>query len=320
MNTATELTKFEPVPNWGRLPTGVTFRNSATSVAVDSADNVYVFNRGTEPIAVFDTDGNFVRGFGHSEFVRPHGIEIDADDNLYLVDRYGHFVQKRTNDGELVFTIGTKGKPCEWQSGGMFNNPTDIAIHPVTGELFVSDGYGNSRIHNFDPDGNHIKSWGESGTDPGQFSLPHNVCTLGTDKVVVADSMNFRLQVFTTEGEFVEQIHIHSPISVTQGKGGDEAVYVGELTAPPVMQGVSNLGAMIAVLSPELEFQQHLGGPLPGWEPGQFTFPHGMTTDSKGSIYVAEVAGSPQFSRPEYSGGYEPPLGELISLRKWIRV
>jgi len=254
MKTTTSQTKYEPVSGWAKLPMGVTFRGDATSIAVDSKDNVYVFNRGTEPIAVFDVDGNFLRGMGHDEFVRPHGIEIDRNDDLYLVDDDGHFVQKRTNDGQVVFTIGTKGQPCDWQSGGMFNRPTDVAIHPETGELFVSDGYGNSRIHKFDPDGQHMMSWGEPGTDPGQFSLPHNISMLGLDKVVVADRENFRLQIFTTGGEFVEQIHIHHPMSVTQGKGDDDNLYVGEMIPPPVQQGVRNLGAMIAVLSSEGDY------------------------------------------------------------------
>lgn len=320
MTTATSQTKFEPVAGWAKLPTGVTFRGDATSIAVDSKDNVYVFNRGTEPIAVFDTDGNFLRGMGHGDFVRPHGIEIDAEDNLYLVDDDGHFIQKRTNDGKVVFTLGTKGEPCEWQSGGMFNRPTDIAIHPGTGELFVSDGYGNSRIHKFDPDGKHMTSWGEPGTDAGQFSLPHNISMLGTEKVVVADRENFRLQVFTTDGEFVEQIHIHHPMSVTQGKGDDAALYVGEMIPPPVQQGVDNLGAMIAILSSEGEFQQHLGGPLPGEGVDQFTAPHGVSTDSQGAVYVAEVAWTNYFSSPENSGSDVLPLGEVVSLRKWRRV
>ena len=320
MVTATSQAIFEPVDRWAKLPLGVTFRGDATSVAIDSKDNVYVFNRGTDPIAVFDPEGNFIRSMGHGDFVRPHGIEIDAEDNIYLVDDDGHFVQKRTNEGEVIFTLGTRGEPCEWQSGGMFNRPTDIAIHPVTGELFVSDGYGNSRVHKFDPAGNHIRSWGEPGTDPGQFSLPHNLSMLGTDKVIVADRENFRLQIFTTDGEFVEQVHIHHPMSVTQGKGEDDAIYVGEMIPPPVQQGVKNLGAMIAVLSPDCQFQQHLGGPLPGDALDQFTAPHGISTDSTGSIYVAEVAWTNYYSRPENSGTEKLPLGEIVSLRKWRRV
>ncbi|MCI0882211.1 MAG: peptidylglycine alpha-amidating monooxygenase, partial [Chloroflexi bacterium] len=98
------------------------------------------------------------------------------------------------------------------------------------------------------------------------------------------------------------------------------AIYVGEMIPPSVNQGVRNLGAMIAVLSPELEFQQHLGGPLPGEGAGQFTAPHGITTDSQGSIYIAEVAWTNYFSSPENSGTDVPPLGEVVSLRKWRRV
>ena len=134
-NLVDSTTKFAPVDMWAKIPMGVTFRGDATSIAVDSEDNVYVFNRGNYPIAVFDKDGDFIRGFGHGDFVRPHGIEIDLDDNIYLVDDDGHFIQKRNNDGEILFTLGEKGKPCKWQSGGMFNRPTDIAIHPINREF-----------------------------------------------------------------------------------------------------------------------------------------------------------------------------------------
>jgi hypothetical protein len=137
---------------------------------------------------------------------------------------------------------------------------------------------------------------------------------------VVADRENFRLQVFTTDGEFVEQVHIHHPMSVTQGKGDDAALYVGEMIPPSVQQGVENLGAMIAILSPDGKFQQHLGGPLPGEGVDQFTAPHGVSTDSQGSIYVAEVAWTNYFSSPENSGSDVLPLGEVVSLRKWRRV
>lgn len=313
-------TKFEPVPYWAKLPMGISFYGDATSVAVDSNDHVYVFNRGTDPIAVFDSDGNFVRGMGHGEFTRPHGIEIDAEDNIYLVDDDGHYVQKRTNDGEVVFTLGTPGEPAEWQGGGMFNRPTDVAIHPATGDLFVSDGYGNSRVHRFDKDGKHVLSWGEPGSRPGQFSLPHNITMLGTDRVVVCDRENFRLQVFSLDGEFVDQWHIHHPMSITNGKNGDTSLYVGEMIPPPVQQGVRNLGARVAVLSEDGEFLQHVGAPLPGQEPDQFTAPHGIATDSQGSFYAAEVAWTNYYSRPDNSGLETPPLGEVVSLRKWRRV
>lgn len=320
LKPATAETKFEPVPNWAKLPMGISFYGDATSVSVDSEDNVYVFNRGTDPIAVFDPEGNFLRSMGHGEFTRPHGIEIDADDNLYLVDDTGHNVQKRTKDGKLLFTLGTPGKPAEWQGGGMFNRPTDVAVHPESGDLFVSDGYGNSRVHRFDKNGKHILSWGESGSRPGQFSLPHNIAMLGNDKVIVCDREMFRVQIFTLDGEFVDQWHIHHPMSITNGRNGDTSLYVGEMIPPAVQRGVPNLGAGVAVLSEDGEFLQHCGASLPGQGPDQFTAPHGIVTDSQGSFYVAEVAWTNYYSRPDNSGLDTPPLGEIVSLRKWRRV
>jgi DNA-binding beta-propeller fold protein YncE len=320
LKPATAKTKFEPVAHWAKLPMGVTFYGDATSVSVDSEDHVYVFNRGTDAVAIFDPDGNFVRSWGHGEFTRPHGIEIDKDDNVYLVDDNGHFVQKRTKDGKVLFTIGTPGKPAPRESGKMFNRPTDIAIHPETGDLFVSDGYGNSRVHKFDSKGKLIKSWGESGSKPGQFSLPHNITMLGNDRLAVCDREMFRVQVFTLDGEFVEQWHIHHPMSITSGKNGDTSLYVGEMIPPPVQRGVPNLGASVGVLTAKGEYLQRLGAPTPGQAPDQFTAPHGIATDSQGSFYVAEVAYTNYYSKPENSGQSAVPLGELVSLRKWRRV
>jgi len=308
-------TKFEPVPGWGLLPHGMTFRGDATSVAVDSEDNVYVFNRGPVPMVVFDRDGNYLTGWGEGDFTRPHGATFDADNNVYLVDDDGHFVQKRTRDGSVLLTIGERGKGSPKESGEPFNRPTGIAVHPRTGELFISDGYGNSRVHRYDPNGQYMESWGSSGSMPGMFSLPHSICMLGEDRLVVSDRENFRLQVFSTDGEFIEQWHIHHPMTTLQGRGDDDSLYVGEMGPPPVQAGVPNLGNNVAVLSSAGEFVTRFGGSLPGPGPDQFTAPHGIAIDSQGSVYVAEVAWTFWYSRQP-----NPPLGEVPSLRKWRRV
>ncbi len=318
-DAVTAGTKFEPVAGWPRLPMGTSFHGDATSVAVDSKDNVYVFNRGTDPLCVFNSDGDLIRTMLHGTVTRPHGIEIDGDDNIYVVDDDGHYVRKFDQEGVEQFTLGTPGEPCEWQGGGHFNRPTDVAIHTETGEMFISDGYGNSRVHRFDPNGKHMQSWGEPGTGDGQFSLPHNISMLGTDKVIVADRENFRLQIFTTEGEYVEQWHIHHPMSVTQGKGDDDRIYVGEMIQPAVQRGVPNLGARVSVLTPDGELLHRLGAPQPGMGLDQFTAPHGISTDSRGNVYVAEVAYTNFFSSPENSGMDAPPLGEIVSMRVWRR-
>ncbi len=314
ITNVTDIRKYEPVEYWAKLPMGVTFRGDATSVGVDSKDNVYVFNRGSHPVVVFDSKGNVLRWFGQGEFFRSHGIELDSDDNIYLVDEGGHFVQKRTNEGKVLWTIGDPGNAAKWQGGEPFNRPTDIAIAEETGEIFVSDGYGNSNVHKFDMDGRHIKSWGKPGTNPGEFSLPHNIAILGDGKVIVADRENFRMQIFTYDGEFVEQWHIHHPMSVTTTSGDDGLVYVGEMGAPSVQDGVPDLGNRVSILDKSGNLVGKFGASLPGDGADQFLAPHSIAIDSAGSVYVAEVAWTYWWSNQE-----NPPLGEPVSLRKWHR-
>ena len=243
-----------PVAGWPAQPHGVSFCGDATSVAVDSDDNVYVFNRGTDPLAIFDSSGTFVGSWGAGEFDRPHGIAIDAEDNLWLVD-HGHFVQKRTREGEVLLTLGKRGKPADAFSGFPFNLPTDVAIHPSSGEIFVADGYQNSAIHRFDGSGRHITSWGGVGEDPGQFCCPHGICIVDEDVLVVCDRENFRLQFFSTSGEFIEQWHMFRPSAVRAvapaGEVRASRLIVGQMGPPQMFHGERNLGNRVSVLDPE---------------------------------------------------------------------
>jgi len=306
---------YEPVPNWGKLPLGYSFGGDANAVAVDSQDQVFVFNRGNCPVVIFDPEGNFCGGWGQGEFDNPHSIRIDKDDNLYLVEsRPGHVVQKRTREGELLFEIGTRGLPAERQSGQFFNAPTDIAVNERTGELFISDGYGNSRIHRFSPQGEHILSWGEVGGGPGQFYVPHSLTFIDDDRLVVCDRENFRLQVFTTDGQFIEQWHAFRPSTVVFSPE-DGLLFVGELGPAPGYRDLPRLGRTIAVLDSEGQLVERVGSPFSGFSPNQFTAPHGMALDSRGDLYVAEVARTWMVNLM----GEDPPLGEIISLRKWRR-
>ncbi len=303
---------YSPVPNWCKLPYGMTFKNDATSVAVDSKDNVYVFCRGPVPLFIFDSEGNYINSWGEGEFLRPHGICLDKNDDLYLIDDQGHMIEKRTKEGKLIFRLGEKGKSSVRQSGDIFNLPTDAIVDPDNGDIFISDGYGNSRVHKFDTEGNYIKSWGEPGSDEGKFSLPHNIAITSDKRLIVADRENFRLQIFDTEGNFLDQWHIHHPMSVTTDR--KDNIYVGEMGPPPVQEGVKNLGNCVSILNSEGKLIERLGDELPGSNDNQFVAPHGIAVDSNGSIYVAEVAWTFWFSRQE-----NPPIGEIPSLRKWQR-
>jgi DNA-binding beta-propeller fold protein YncE len=131
--------------------------------------------------------------------------------------------------------------------------------------------------------------------------------------VVVCDRENFRLQVFTEDGEFIQQVHMHRPMAIAPGRGDDEAIYVGEAGPPPVQQGVPRLGQRVTVLDNEFNRITHFGADLPGEGPGQFLAPHGIALDSEGSVYVAEVAYTAY-------GSLQDPPREVISLRKWRRV
>ena len=303
--------QYQPVKYWAKLPHPMLFAE-ATSVAVDSEDNVYVFNRGKNPLIIFDKQGNFLDTWGVGEFTRPHGIKIDKDDNLYLVDDKAHFVQKRTKKGDLIFQLGDKNNPSDKQKGYPFNQPTDIAIHPKTGELFITDGYGNSRVHRYDSDGKLLLSWGEPGSLPGQFSLPHNIAFFGNDNVVVCDRENFRLQYFNLNGDFISFKHMHRPIAITEGLQEYQLI-VAEAAPPPVQNGVRNLGLRVEILNKEGDRITRFGSGTLGEDFDQFIAPHGIAVDSDGSIYIAEVSYTSV-------GSHKLPPREMVSLRKWERV
>ena len=302
---------LEPVPNWGALPQGISFGGDATSVAVDSRNKVYVFNRGNLPVVVFDVDGRVTDAWGEGEFDSPHGIFADANDDIYLVDTGGHFVQKRSLDGKVLLTLGERGAAAPSRSGIPFNRPTDVVVHPKTGDIFVADGYGNARVHRFTPEGHHLASFGEPGADDGQLCLPHGIDFYDDDHLLVCDRENFRIQVFTIDGVYVDQWHSHRPAGVRRSRDG-LAFFIAELGYPG-QHGVPNVGCRVSVRDRDGRQIAVLGSPVPGYEPDQFFAPHSLSVDSCGSLYVAEV----NYSYTVRELRRDPPRSEPISLRKW---
>ncbi|MDP6666638.1 MAG: peptidyl-alpha-hydroxyglycine alpha-amidating lyase family protein [Dehalococcoidia bacterium] len=307
----TASTVFEPVVGWPAVPHGIKLKE-ATSVAVDPDDNVYVFNRGNSPMVVFDRAGNYLDSWGTDDYIRPHGVHVTPDGDLLLVDDFGHTLKKTGKNGDVRFVNGTHGEPSAWQGGEPFNRPTDAFISPVSGDIFVTDGYGNSRVHRFTASGEHVLSWGEPGTGPGQFSLPHNVVVLDDGRVVVCDRENFRIQVFTEDGDYIEQFHFHRPQAICVGRGDDRSIYLTETRPPEVQEGVPNLGLKVRVLDQDFNEIVSFGAGTSGEKPDQFISPHGIAVDSEGSVYVAEVSYTAMGSR------LDPPR-EVTSLRKWKR-
>ena len=206
--------RYEVHERWGKLPEGWSFVEVA-AVATDSQDRVFVFNRGEHPVIIFDRDGTFLGSWGEGLFVRPHGITIGPDDAVYCTDDLDHTVRKFTPDGTLLLTLGTSGRPSDTgatsidfrtirHAGPPFHYPTNLAL-AADGELYVTDGYGNARVHKFAPDGRLLASWGEPGSGPGQFHVPHGIAVDREGTVFVADRENSRLQLFSPDGEFLAE-------------------------------------------------------------------------------------------------------------------
>jgi DNA-binding beta-propeller fold protein YncE len=305
---------YEVEESWGRLPAGWSYLE-VSGVAVDRQDRLYVFNRGRHPMIVLDRDGTFLGSWGEDMFTRPHAATMGPDDTLWLVDDGDHTVRHCTLDGKVLLTIGTPNAPAPKWSGRPFNRPTHAAF-AADGSLYITDGYGNTRVHRFTADGGHLGSWGEPGTDPGQFNLPHNVGVDRQGRVYVADRENFRVQVFDAAGRFLTQWNnLYRPCALYVDRQGDrDRVYVGELCASvAVSEGIQNLGARLQIFSTDGARLARIGAPLPGSGAGEFVAPHGIAVDSRGDVYVGEVSYT-------IRGRQLNPPRELRSLQKFVRV
>ncbi|MEX2617040.1 MAG: peptidyl-alpha-hydroxyglycine alpha-amidating lyase family protein [Alphaproteobacteria bacterium] len=299
--------------DWAKLPDGWYFDDVA-AVAVDDKDQVYVFNRGEHPMIVFDRDGNFLRSWGEGVFNRPHGISVAADGTLYCTDDGDHTMRQCTADGKVLMTIGVPGQPAPYMSGEPFHRCTHTAQSPQ-GDIYVSDGYGNARVHKYAPDGRLLFSWGEPGTDPGQFNIAHNICCDADGWVYVADRENHRVQVFNGDGKYETQwYNMHRPCGLCMGMAGDPNFYIGELgPGMNVNMNMPNIGPRVSIVTSKGETLARLGVQPGGYGAGQFIAPHGLAVDRHGDIYVGEVS----FTNHRNTNR-EAPKG-LVSLRKLVR-
>ncbi len=277
---------FEADDGWAKIPTEYEFPE-AGGVAVDESDSVYIFNRGPHPVVVLDKDGDFLRSFGEGTFTdRAHGIHISPDGFCYLVEDSQHAIYKFDTQGKLIWTLGDVGKPAPKWSGQPFNRPTHMAVSPKSGDIFITDGYGNSRVHRYSPDGRLLLSWGEVGSDPGQFLNPHNVVVDEDEYVYIADRENNRMQVFDGRGRLEAVWHdIYKADGLCRDRDG--LFYVGELVG---MHDTNDLGHRITVLSKLGRRLARLGSTVQGDGPGEFNAIHGCAADSAGNLLIAEVS------------------------------
>lgn len=268
--------------DWAKLPTD--WEVPAAAVTVDSQDRVYCFNRSKErPVIVFDRQGEYLYSWGADLFASPHAIRTDEQDHLWIVDREHGQIMLFTPTGELLRTIGRRGYRSETgvppdrfdstayqqvtRAGGPFNLPTDVALAPG-GELFISDGYANARVHKFAADGSHLFSWGEPGSAPNQFRLPHGIWLDRRGRVLLADRENDRVQIFDQDGRLLEiwPTRLIGPAFFYVDP--DDIVYLPEHNA-----------GLVSVLTLD-------GERLAQWGDPSFRSCHGIWGDSHGDLYV----------------------------------
>ncbi len=294
--------QYEPLPGWDQLPEGWSY-GEVVGAATDSAGRLYAFNRSEHPVIVYEADGSFVGSFGEGEFERPHGIWITDDDVVWLTDDFGHVIHRYTTDGQRQQTLGTQGAGSDTgvenqnyltikQPAGPFNQPTNLAVAP-DGRLYISDGYGNCRVHRFSADGVFEISWGTPGDSDGEFHLPHGIDVAGDGTVFVCDRENSRIQLFDPDGGFLESwTDVARPCEVFID--ADDVVYVAELGwhAGITPQQFDKPGGRVGIFSRTGELLSRFGGGANPYDPGDFAAPHDIWVDRNGDIYTSEVIAS----------------------------
>ena len=316
--------RYRVVEDWGKLPEGRDFTGTAPTdvaitptsemydgewigvyaLAVDSEDRVYVSNHGDHPVIIFDREGNFRTSWAEGLFrIPPHAFRMGADGLVYCVNMELNSLQKFSSDGKLLFTRGDKNQPSNTgieggdyrtikRSGPPFFRPTDVAVTP-TGEMYVTDGYRNARVHKFSAEGTLLFSWGEPGSGPGEFNVPHGVVLDSEGRVYVADRENSRIQIFSPDGDFITE---WTGVTRPQGLAIDQEdiLYVAELgyryglyphMSPPSAESPQ----------PGVSLWNSAGELLTRWggedtlAPGNFYIPHAICVDSRGDVYVGDL-------------------------------
>ena len=257
--------------DWPTLPPGTHFAE-VSAVDVDGQGNVYVFHRGEEPIMVFSPEGKLLRSFGKGLFDAPHGLRIDPEGNLWAADTGSHIVVKLSPEGRLLLLLGRRGQPAV--TNERFDRPTDVAF-AANGDVYVSDGYGNSRVVKYNKHGDYLTEWGKKGIGKGEFNLPHAIVTDKAGRVYVADRENFRVQIFDADGKFLDQwTHVGSPFGFAMTDDG--FLFMAD-------------GYNDRVLKLDLDGKILGSIGRHGRAPGRFDVVHHLAVGPRGSVYAAEI-------------------------------
>jgi streptogramin lyase len=319
---------FDSIPDPLKLPTDVHF-GEVTGVAVNSKGHVFVFSRGntTGPafaaaaaqLFEFGPDGKFIREIGKNLYAWSfaHAVRIDKDDNIWVIDKGSDMIIRFNPQGRVTMVFGRKQEASDEETGplkhpvppkaaedGRFRQPTDVAFDPA-GDIFISDGYINSRIAKADKNGNWIKSWGDRGNKPGEFNTPHNIAADAKGNIYVADRGNGRIQVFDSDGKFLRIMKIDAPVDESArpaiGNKPTLQTYQNVMTMAPgapwtvCITPPPNQVLYTSDAFPGRVYKLSLDGKMLGMfgqsgkQPKQFGWIHEIACPSENTLYVAEL-------------------------------
>jgi NHL repeat len=295
--------QFELVEGWQRRPVNWPDEDIA-GVCTTPDDDVILYARGQHPVTVYSANGGLLSAWEEGEFsARSHGAFMSKSGELYLVDDGLGRVGRYSLDGKLLGAIGPIGAKSNTgyqqgvegsvvRAGPPYNRPTNVAVGP-SGDIYVSDGYGNARVHWFDHSGRLVHSWGEPGGAPSQFRTPHGLWAHRDGRIFVLDRENDRIQIFTADGQYAtEWTDVRRPQDIFIDEC--DVVYLAELSWFPGERS-GRLGIVSEYLPARLSIYDIDGNVLLRWsdpdptKQGYFTSPHSVWVDRKGAIYVGEV-------------------------------
>ena len=267
--------RYELVHDFLKMPPGESL-GIVSRVAADDQDRIYVFQRKNPPVVVFDREGKYLGAWGTGEVTDPHGLKI-VDGIVYTTDRSDSVAKSFTLDGKPLMQLGQRGVHSDtgctgspWlaeRAAGPFNHPTEMIAHP-NGDIYVTDGYRNARVHRFTRDGALVASWGTPGKAPGQFHLPHSIAIGPDDNLYVADRANRRIQIFSPDGDYRGMwTGMGGPNDITRANDGTYIIAEQEVSDEPAYVCVRDPnGTVLAKMA-----SRHV---------------HGVGVDSRGDIYA----------------------------------
>jgi DNA-binding beta-propeller fold protein YncE len=270
---------YTPVPDIFKLPAGVNF-GPCSGVAVSARNNVLVFSRCGDALMEFTSNGDYVRTMGRGIFTNPHGLRIDREGNLWATDTVAHIVVKMNAGGRILMVLGVPGRAGEWHHAGhmkCFDEPNDVAFG-ANGEVYITQGHGKAEnlVHKFTANGDHVKTWGGTGKDKGQFDQPHSIVINGKGLLYIADRSNQRIQVFDGDGNYLrESSHPGTPCGLALCNDQSHMM-MAHGHAGKIMKLDEN-GKVLGITGSQ------------GKGPNQYGEAHYIALDSNEHIYVADT-------------------------------